>query len=78
MKLVTLLLVFLAFPASANQASKAQCQSWHKKSDYYQTLRKNGGSGSQMDNWKRKRRTYDDKIKGGNCRKYGTAGSRYK
>ncbi len=58
-------------PVAAQEVSLAQCQQWQDKIDKYTELRREGGSSSQMDSWRKKRREYNDKFYKADCRKYG-------
>ncbi len=69
--LILILFMVVDIPlASAQQASVEQCQRYKDKSDYYQDLRRQGGRGPQMDDWKNRMREYDKKFNHGNCQKH--------
>ncbi|WP_133300639.1 hypothetical protein [Seongchinamella sediminis] len=56
--------------AFAQQASVEQCQKLRDGIARYDELRRNGGSGSQMDSWKRSRRKLDKQFRKLGCKYY--------
>ena len=64
---------FLIFPtpsASAAQGSLEYCQKISDKIRYYTSLRRMGGSPKTMENWKRQRKKYKEKLNERNCKKW--------
>jgi len=75
MRIRKILLVFTLYCAgtgvvSAQQASLEQCQKLKDGIARYDELRRNGGSGSQMDGWKRSRRKLDKEFRKLGCKYY--------
>ena len=75
MKQVILLLLILFLPmgagtVSAQSASLQQCQQYKDQIARYTSLRRNGGSGKQMDAWKRSRRDSEKAYSGHYCWRY--------
>ena len=68
------LLVFTASVFSpvalTQQTSLEQCRKLQLKIEKYDELRSQGGSGSQMDAWKRSRRALEKQFRAGGCRYY--------
>jgi hypothetical protein len=58
-------------PVSAQEASLSECQSWQDNIEHYAYLRKKGGRSSEMDEWRRLKREYEDKFYDFGCREYG-------
>ena len=60
-------------PASgaAQTLSKDECRTVKKKIDNYRELRRRGGSGSQMDGWKRALREREQQYRAAGCKQYG-------
>ncbi len=56
--------------AIAQQASLEECRKLQLKIEQYNELRGKGGSGSQMDAWKRSRRALEKQFRTGGCRYY--------
>ncbi|WP_299585950.1 hypothetical protein [uncultured Microbulbifer sp.] len=69
--LFSLLIVFSTATALAQSATLKKCQSWNDKIESYQEKRKEGGSGKEMDRWKRKIRQHRDKFRKNKCNRYG-------
>lgn len=67
---MTLCLSGLGADAEAQQASLEQCQKLKDGIARYDALRRKGGSGSQMDSWKRERRKLDKQFRKLGCRYY--------
>jgi len=55
----------------AEQGSLKQCQRIDKRIDKLDTLRRKGGSGKQMEKWRKQRHKLSDKAYHLNCRKFG-------
>ncbi|MEP1469726.1 MAG: hypothetical protein ABJK25_02020 [Halieaceae bacterium] len=71
----TLLLLIFCLPmgattASAQSASLQQCQQYKDQIERYTSLRRNGGSGKQMDAWKRSRRDSEKAYSNHYCWRY--------
>ena len=58
--------------AFAQQTSLQHCQKLKDGIDRYTQLRKSGGSGDQMDAWKRSRRDLEKQFRGLRCKYYRT------
>ena len=56
--------------ASAKQGTLEQCQYFKDKITNYEKLRRKGGSGNQMDSWRKKIHDYQDMMRDYNCNKY--------
>ena len=54
----------------AQQKSLEQCRKLQLNIEKYDELRQQGGSGSQMDAWKRNRRALEKQFRAGGCRYY--------
>ena len=75
MKRVIILLLILFLPmgagtATAQSVSLQQCQQYKNQIDRYTGLRRNGGSGKQMDAWKRARRDSEKAYSNHYCWRY--------
>ncbi|MEP5568892.1 MAG: hypothetical protein ABJN62_13715 [Halioglobus sp.] len=65
------LTVLLVSPVTlAQQMRLEQCRKLQLKIQKYDELRQQGGSGSQMDAWKRNRRALEKQFRTGGCRYY--------
>ena len=64
----------LAVAASAATAAPddvvVECQALKDKIEHYNQLRRQGGSGAQMDSWKRARRASEKKFRALGCSSY--------
>jgi hypothetical protein len=69
--LIALIAVILPTAAVGQSLSKKECKSIKAKIDNYESLRKKGGSGSQMDAWKRALRQHEEHYRKAGCKKYG-------
>jgi len=70
-KLYLLFLVaFFASMANSQDISLDRCKYLQERIEYYTQLRKQGGSASQMESWKKSRRKYEDEFREGDCYKY--------
>lgn len=58
-------------PVYADKGSLKQCQSLAKQMERIEAKRKKGGSGKQMDAWRKKRHKLSDKYYRLNCRRHG-------
>lgn len=67
---VALWLFFSSATAVAQAATLKECRQWKDEIEKYDELRSHGGSGSQMDTWKRSRRELEKRFRGGGCRYY--------
>ena len=56
--------------ASAQRISLEKCQHYKDQVARYTSLRRNGGSGKQMDAWKRSRRENEKAFSGNDCWRY--------
>ena len=69
-----LLLVFCwplgVVPAAAQSISLKQCQQYKDQIARYTSLRRNGGSGKQMDAWHRSRRDNEQAYRNHYCWRY--------
>jgi hypothetical protein len=75
MKRITTLLFILclymgAGAATAQSVSLQQCQQYKDQIARYTSLRRNGGSGKQMDAWKRSRRDSEKAYSNHYCWRY--------
>ena len=61
----------LSPPGLEARGSLEQCQSLSRQLDRYQQLRRNGGSASQMNNWKRKIREITQRQHELDCKAWG-------
>ncbi len=64
------LIALLSADVFAQDATLQQCQRYKDQTDRYQQLRRQGGHGEQMDQWKNKMREYQQQYRDGNCHKY--------
>ena len=64
--------VFVVFCSGtlAKDSELARCQKLQKEIEKYTELRRAGGSGSQMDAWKRARREKEKALRNASCRDY--------
>ena len=46
------------------------CQFYKDEIEKYEDLRRGGGSASEMDQWKKKKREYEEKFRNGNCSRH--------
>lgn len=70
---IPLLVFYLSMGADtaiAQSVSLKQCQQYKDQIDRYTGLRRNGGSGKQMDAWKRARRDSEKAYSGHYCWRY--------
>ncbi len=58
---------------SAQTMTKSRCESLRDEIEHYSSLRRKGGSASQMERWKQERKKLEEKYKEGGCKKYGRA-----
>jgi hypothetical protein len=68
-----ILLVFAAASGTAGAAPEKavqQCQKLKDRIEHYDQLRRKGGSGPQMDSWKRTRRDLEKQFRDLGCRHY--------
>ena len=78
-RLLVLLLLCLALLPSLTQAAETlvnssaqkKCLQYQKKIDQYQRMRQQGGSGAQMESWRKSRKKYKDLWQGANCHRGG-------
>ncbi|MCP5349675.1 MAG: hypothetical protein H7A10_01670 [Oceanospirillaceae bacterium] len=54
-----------------NDITYQQCREIKEQMDYYQKLRRSGGSASDMEYWRDRLKSLKDKDRQLNCRKYG-------
>jgi hypothetical protein len=59
-----------AAPATGNNATFERCQALQDRIDRYSAQRRRGGSGSQMDEWKRQLRKAEAQFRALNCSRY--------
>ncbi|MEH6587486.1 MAG: hypothetical protein V7720_13060 [Halioglobus sp.] len=64
------LVVFSGPTVSAQDATLKECRQLKDKIENYDRLRGEGGSGAQMDAWKRTRRELEKRFRNGGCRYY--------
>ena len=60
--LVTVISLSVSLPIMAERASVKECQRYINKAAQYEQKRRAGGTGAQMDEWKKKQRAYDQKF----------------
>ena len=64
-------LVVLASPMAVHAKNNLdQCRKLYAKIEHYDELRRQGGSGAQMDAWKRSRRSLEKQFRSLGCRYY--------
>lgn len=68
--LAALLVGSFHMDAGAQSATLEECQKMKDKIDHYNDLRREGGSGAQMDAWKRARRKLEQRFRDEGCRSY--------
>lgn len=68
--ITVLILVVATTTAWAQDTNLKQCQRYKDQADRYQELRRKGGHGEQMDEWKNKMREYQQQYRDGNCHKH--------
>jgi len=67
---LAVLLPLASAPSSAQSISLQQCQQYKDQVARYTSLRRNGGSGKQMDAWKRSRRESEKAYSDNYCWRY--------
>lgn len=67
---VLFIALFTAPALLAQQATLKECQRYKDQAERYQELRRQGGSGPQMDEWKNRMRDYELKFRQGDCRRF--------
>lgn len=67
---VVVVALFSCSAAIAQQASLEECRKLQLKIEQYDELRSKGGSGAQMDAWKRSRRVLEKQFRTVGCRYY--------
>ena len=67
---VGLLLVVATAATAAPDSTVKECQALKDKIEHYTQLRRQGGSGAQMDSWKRARRASEKKFRSLGCSSY--------
>jgi hypothetical protein len=76
-QLITLVFgMALAFPFAAHakpEESLEACKRMRAQIERYDTLRRHGGSITQMETWKKSRANQEEKYHTARCRKYGKA-----
>lgn len=65
---VLLLTLMIATPAAAETANVAKCQAIKDRIERYTSLRRKGGSASQMQAWKEQLRSSDEQFRRLECR----------
>lgn len=64
------LLCIISCHAFGQQDTLQQCQRYKDQADRYQELRRQGGRGPEMDEWKKQMRKYEQRFRDGECHKY--------
>lgn len=59
-----------AAPAGAGEASLEECRALKDRIDRYTSLRRMGGSASQMNGWKKQRRRAEKQFRDKDCNDY--------
>lgn len=62
-----LLLLSMLSQASAADPALERCQQLKSEIEHYDRLRRKGGKGSEMDSWKRSRRTLEKAFRAQGC-----------
>ncbi|MDZ7784230.1 MAG: hypothetical protein U5K56_15265 [Halioglobus sp.] len=57
-------------PAVAGEASLEECRALKERIDHYTSLRRMGGSASQMNEWKKQRRRAEKQFRDKGCNDY--------
>ena len=65
-----LFLITLSPSHAREKGSLEQCQEIKNTIDYYAKLRRQGGSASSMDIWKKKLNEYDDEYTQADCKRW--------
>ena len=68
---IAIVFLSLCFSVSAQEVSIEKCQRLKDHIEYYDGLRRKGGSAQQMESWKRSRADVEDDFREYHCRKYG-------
>ena len=67
------LTALLAPVANAQDIPLERCKHLQQRIDYYTKLRRNGGSASQMESWKKARSRHEQEFRDGDCYRYPTS-----
>lgn len=68
--IVGLMLFSMGSSAHAQEGSLSSCQSIKDRIDYYQSLRRKGGTAQQMETWKKYKKREQKKFSRMNCKKW--------